>query len=68
MPGIKDLSIVNSNTAKATPAESGTEAVLCSPELCGSKNLTVCKRTISQGKKFDLPICRLAIITTWYMS
>jgi mannose-6-phosphate isomerase-like protein (cupin superfamily) len=54
MPGIKDLSIVNSNTAKATPVESGTEVILCSPELCGSKNLTVYKRTISQGKKFDL--------------
>ena len=54
MPGITDLSIVNSNTAKTTPVESGTEATLCSPELCGSKNLTVYKRTISQGKKFDL--------------
>ena len=54
MPGITDLSIVNSNTAKTTPVESGTEATLCSPELCGSKNLTVYKRTISHGKKFDL--------------
>ena len=54
MPGITDLSIVNSNTAKTTPVESGTEATLCSPELCGSKNLAVYKRTISQGKKFDL--------------
>src|SRR5262245_41861006 len=54
MPGIKDLSIVNSNTATATPVESGTEVTLCSPELCGSKNLTVYKRTISHGKMFDL--------------
>src|SRR5262245_19894030 len=33
MPGIKDLSIVNSNTAKAAPVEFGTEATLCSPQL-----------------------------------
>ena len=54
MPGIKDLSIVNSNTAEARPVESGTETTLCSPDLCGSKNLTVYKRTISKGKQFDL--------------
>jgi len=54
MAGIKDLSIVNSNTAKATPVESGTQTTLCSPSLCGSKNLTVYKRTISQGKQFNL--------------
>ena len=54
MAGIKDLSIVNSNTAKATAVASGTEATLCSPSLCGSKNLTVYKRTIAKGKKFTV--------------
>jgi mannose-6-phosphate isomerase-like protein (cupin superfamily) len=54
MPGIKDLSIVNSNTAPAVPVESGTETTLCSPDLCGSKNLTVYKRTISQGKQYNV--------------
>jgi mannose-6-phosphate isomerase-like protein (cupin superfamily) len=54
MPGIKDLSIVNSNTATAMPVESGMQATLCSPDLCGSKNLTVYKRTISQGKQLTV--------------
>jgi mannose-6-phosphate isomerase-like protein (cupin superfamily) len=54
MPGIKDLSIVNSNTAEARPVESGTETTLCSPALCNSKNLTVYKRTVSKGKQFNL--------------
>jgi mannose-6-phosphate isomerase-like protein (cupin superfamily) len=54
MAGIKDLSIVNSNTAEARAVESGTEATLCSPGLCNSKNLTVHKRTISAGKQLNL--------------
>jgi mannose-6-phosphate isomerase-like protein (cupin superfamily) len=54
MAGIKDLSIVNSNTAQARTVESGTEATLCSPSLCGSKNLTVYKRTISAGKQLNV--------------
>jgi len=54
MAGIKDLSIVNSNTATAMPAESGTQTTLCSPALCDSKNLTVYKRTISHGKQFNV--------------
>jgi mannose-6-phosphate isomerase-like protein (cupin superfamily) len=55
MAGIKDLSIVNSNTAEAKPAAHGMERTLCSPELCGSKNLSVYRRTIVQGKRFDIP-------------
>jgi mannose-6-phosphate isomerase-like protein (cupin superfamily) len=55
MPTISDLSIVNSNTAEARTVPSGTEKTLCSPSLCGSKNLTVYRRTVAQGKTFDLP-------------
>src|SRR5206468_3948759 len=54
MPSIKDLTIVNSNTAEARPVESGTEVTLCSPDFCGSKNLSVYKRTIFPGRKFDV--------------
>ncbi len=41
MPTISDVSIIDSNTAQAKPVESGLERTICSPELCGSKNLTV---------------------------
>jgi mannose-6-phosphate isomerase-like protein (cupin superfamily) len=54
MPGIKNLSIVNSNTAEAKPVAHGTERVLCSPDLCGSTNLSVYRRTIAQGRKLDI--------------
>jgi mannose-6-phosphate isomerase-like protein (cupin superfamily) len=54
MPSIQDLSIVDSNTAPAKKVEHGLERTLCSPELCGSKNLTVYRRTIQKGKQYDL--------------
>ena len=54
MPSINDLTIVNSNTAPATKVEHGLVRTLCSPELCGSKNLTVYKRTIQTGKQYNL--------------
>jgi mannose-6-phosphate isomerase-like protein (cupin superfamily) len=54
MPSIKDLSIVNSNTAEAKKVDHGLLRTLCSPELCDSKNLTVYKRTVQKGKKYDL--------------
>jgi quercetin dioxygenase-like cupin family protein len=54
MPSIKDLSIVNSNTAQAKKVDHGLLRTLCSPELCDSKNLTVYKRTVQKGKKYDL--------------
>src|SRR5262245_6607277 len=54
MPGIKDLSIVNSNTAESKPVAHGMERVLCSPDLCGSTNLSVYRRTIVQGKSLDI--------------
>ena len=54
MASINDLTIVNSNTAEARRVESGTEVTLCSPDFCGSKNLSVYKRTIFPGRKFDV--------------
>jgi quercetin dioxygenase-like cupin family protein len=54
MPSIKDISIVDSNTATAKKVEHGLERTLCSPELCGSKNLLVYKRTIQNGKQLEL--------------
>jgi len=54
MPKISDLTIVNSNTAEARRVESGTEVILCGPDFCGSKNLTVYKRTVFPGRKLDV--------------
>jgi mannose-6-phosphate isomerase-like protein (cupin superfamily) len=49
MAGIRDLTIVNSNTCESTPVESGTVKSLCS-----SGNLTVYRRTIAPGRQFDV--------------
>src|ERR1051325_668230 len=54
MANISDLTIVNSNTAEASRFEAGTEVTLCSPDFCDSKNLSVLKRTIFPGRKFDV--------------
>jgi mannose-6-phosphate isomerase-like protein (cupin superfamily) len=54
MAGIRDLTIVNSNTCESTPVDYGTTRTLCSPELCGSTNLSVYRRTIASGRQFDL--------------
>jgi hypothetical protein len=54
MASIKDISIVDSNKAKAKKVEHGLERTLCSPEICESKNLTVYKRTIEKGKQLEL--------------
>ena len=52
MPTIKDVSIIDSNKAKAKQVKSGLEREICSPSLCGSKNLTVYRRTVSKGREF----------------
>jgi mannose-6-phosphate isomerase-like protein (cupin superfamily) len=54
MATIKDLTIIDSNTAVPKPFAAGLERTLCSPSLCDSKNLTVYKRTIQKGKQFGL--------------
>ena len=54
MAGIRDLTIVNSNTCASASAESGTVKTLCSADLCGSRNLTVYRRTIAPGRPFDV--------------
>jgi len=47
MAGIRDLTIVNSNTCESSPVESGTVKT-----LCGASNLTVHRRTIAPGQRF----------------
>jgi mannose-6-phosphate isomerase-like protein (cupin superfamily) len=54
MATISDVSIIDSNKAEAVPVESGLERTICSASLCGSKNLTVYRRTIQAGHKFDV--------------
>lgn len=54
MSSISDISIVDSNTAAARSVAHGTERELCSPALCGSRNLTVYRRTVSPGRQLDL--------------
>jgi mannose-6-phosphate isomerase-like protein (cupin superfamily) len=54
MPGIADITIVNSNTCESKQVESGAVKTLCSPDSCGSNNLTVYRRTIAAGRRFAL--------------
>ena len=54
MATINDVSIINSNHAEAKPVESGLERVICGEALCGSKTLTVYRRTVLKGRRFDL--------------
>jgi quercetin dioxygenase-like cupin family protein len=53
MATISDVSIIDTNTAKAESVESGLERTICSESLCGAKNLTVYRRTIKKGKRFE---------------
>ena len=53
MATISDVSIINSNTAEAKAVDSGLERTICSENLCGSKTLTVYRRTVSDGRQFE---------------
>ena len=52
MATISDVSIINSNTAEAKPVEAGFERTICGESLCGSKTLTVYRRTVLEGRRF----------------
>jgi hypothetical protein len=54
MPTFSDVSIIDTNTAKAKSVESGLERSVCSESLCGSKNLTVYRRTIRRGRQLGV--------------
>jgi len=54
MPTIADVSIIDSNTAEAKRVESGLERTICNESLCGSKHLTVYRRTILKGLQFAI--------------
>ena len=53
MATIADVAIVDSNTAEARPVESGLERTICGQSLCGSKTLTVYRRTVLEGRRFE---------------
>ena len=53
MPTIDDVSIINTNTADAATVDSGLERTVCGDALCGSKNLTVYRRTVVDGRRFE---------------
>ena len=53
-PTIRDISIINWNTAEARPVASGLERTICSEELCGSKTLSVFQRTVLEGRQFEV--------------
>jgi quercetin dioxygenase-like cupin family protein len=54
MAGIRDITIVDSNACESKRSESGTIKTLCSPESCGSSNLTVYRRTVNPGQAVDI--------------
>ena len=58
MATINDIFIIDSNAAEATQIDSGSERTLCSPSLCGSKNLTIFGRTISSERQFNLELVK----------
>ena len=53
MDTIDDVSIIDSNTAEGKPVDSGLERTICGQDLCGSKTLTVYRRTVLQGRRFE---------------
>lgn len=53
MASFQDIFIVDSNTAAAETVEAGSQRVLCSPKLCGSRTLSVYRRTIEAGNTLD---------------
>jgi len=54
MATISDVSIIDTNTAEAVTVDSGLQRTICSASLCGSKNLTAYRRTISDGRQLDI--------------
>ena len=54
MATIDDVFIINSNSAEASSFDWGSEKVICSQDLCNSKTLTVCRRTLNEGHQFEI--------------
>lgn len=54
MPKMSDVSIFNWNKVQAKPVESGLERIICGPDLCNSKFLTVYHRTVSKGRQLEV--------------
>ena len=53
MATIDDVSIVDSNAVEARTVESGLERTICGQSLCGSNTLTVYRRTVLEGRRFE---------------
>ena len=54
MATMSDVSIVNWNNTDAKPVPCELERTICSQGLCGSKTLTVYKRTVLEGRQFNV--------------
>jgi mannose-6-phosphate isomerase-like protein (cupin superfamily) len=54
MATLSDISIIDTNTAEATSVESGLERLVCGPSVCGSKNLTIYRRTLLDGRQLNV--------------
>lgn len=54
MATISDISIIDTRAAPPVAVASGVERTICSPSLCGSKNLTAYRRTIRAGRSLDV--------------
>ena len=54
MPTISDISIIDSNTAEAKSVDSGLQRTICSEDVCGSKTLNVYRRTVLDGRQFEV--------------
>ena len=54
MATIDDVYIINSNSAEAVSFDWGHEKTICSQELCGARTLTVYRRTLTNGHKFEV--------------
>ena len=54
MAGIRDITIVDSNARESKRSDSETIKILCSPDFCGSTNLTVYRRTVDADRGIDV--------------
>ncbi|MBT4938400.1 MAG: cupin domain-containing protein [Rhodospirillaceae bacterium] len=54
MPTISDISIIDSNTAEAKSVDSGLQRTICSEDVCGSKTQNVYRRTVLDGRQFEV--------------
>lgn len=54
MKNIDKLSFVSADTMFSRAVEYGTEGIMCDAKVCGSNILTVYRRTVLRGRRFEL--------------